>query len=295
MREYHLDELATYGHCPMKWRYRYEWRVPYFEADSHEAYSFALRKAIARYVNGVVEDGSTHRYLSSASKNVFQRYMSWYNRQNVFIGNQHGLATMQGDLALDDFYRRVLVDQKFKPIKGSDFQVHAYVDDIMVVGEFDIMLEPRWKDKSKYTIAVCHITNEKSSLNHPRFMPMRYGWTVAALRQHVDPNASIYHGTFSPWSPKGLTLNKNVFSRSQFTGTVRGLVKGIESRAAWQTPHMSRCSKCCYNLVCEAAHSRDLRVSEINEIKERMKRWPGRHASSVAARDRSDDTSKEST
>lgn len=284
MREYFLEELATYGFCPMKWRYRYEWKLPYYEADSQQAYYFSVRKGIARYVNALAT-GSSPRYAASAATNTYMQFMVQFDQEGAFTFGQATRLVTDGKMALQDFHRRVICDKHgagFAAVRGADAYAYCYVEEAKIAGHLDIVLKPPTEDKSGRTIAVCHITNEKSSMYSARFMPVQYGWTVAALRQHVDEKASIHHTTFSPWTPQEISLTKNLYSRSVFTGTVRGLLKGVEARAVWQTPDRNRCKVCCYNIVCEARHSRDLKSSEIRDVGARVKKWPSRRANALS-------------
>jgi hypothetical protein len=278
MREFELDELATYGYCPLKWRYRYEWKLTYIEADSQEAYFFSVRKALARYANGYISE--TKKHLAAGTRNTFRQFLAQFESLGVFDFGEAGQMYTDGWNAIADFHRKVS-GKGFVPAKATDIPCFTYIEDAKINGCLDIVLDPPDKYPND-VVALCHITNEKSSLYSPRFMPVKYGWSIAVLRQQLGPKTKIMHSTFSPWSPKPISLAKNSYLRTSFTGTVRGLIKGVESRAAWQIPHRDRCAKCCYNLICDPGHSRDLKPSEIKVLDERMQEWTSRRAASAA-------------
>jgi len=271
----------------MKWRYRYEYNLPYIEADSQEAYFFSVRKALARYTNAYI--GKSSKYVAHVTQNTFRQLLSRFEFRGVFDFAESARLFQEGWLAVIAFDRQVMQSQDFRPAPITDAPAHCYFEDAKINGFMDIVLDPP-RGYTNDSVAICHITNEKSSLYSPRFMPVKYGWTVAVIRQQMGPKTKIFHSTFSPWSPKAISLTKNVYSRTSFTGTVRGLIKGVESRAVWQMPHRDLCTKCCYNKICDPAHSRDLKPSEIKVLHERMEGWTSRRAASAERKPPSDPT-----
>lgn len=268
MKIFHLDELLTYAHCPMKWRYRHEWGLPYYEFEPYTATYQLVRNLACQYANLIADHARSPEL-------IIKRKARYEVQRTLYEGGfSHSTASQIYDtsiLAMKGFEHELLNRDHDWKFAYADVPAGTMINGVKIIGNFDIyaLRETR---RDTYHSLVIHISDEYSRYHRARFMPLRYAWHQAVLnRLESVKRGSVVHWVFSPWDPGPLVPEPKAFNLGELNGTVRGVTRGIKNRAVWQAPPIEECRLCCYHKICTARHTKNkISDEEKQELKERV-------------------------
>lgn len=261
----HLDELGLYGYCPLRYRYRYEWKLPYRELSPEHAYAEVLRVSISRLLLALAGRRRSVELAKASALRTFDQ--GWAAAvQGLPVGNERvtGLK-LEGHLALFDFLNRLAPDDE---IIGGAFPTSVACNvDLAVGGSLDGLIM-RGDDTSRRRLLIVHVSNEKSPLWSPRYQPLKFQWGLEVVRKQLGyEQGRVGHIIFSPWAVRPPKVRDATSERAEFIASAQALAKGIAAEVYFQTPHRERCKTCWYKGICTARHCGKVKPGEVERIK----------------------------
>ena len=265
MPAYHLDDLSLYGYCPLRYRYKQEWKLPYRELSPEHAYAEVLRVSISRLLLAMA---TGRRSVEAAKVSALRTFDQGWKRHTVGLPVEDGKVTglkLEGHLALFDFLNRLAPDDQ---VIGGSFPTSVVVGEFLAVdGDLDGLIM-RGDDTSRRRLLIVHVSNERSPLWSPRYQPLKFQWGLEVVRKQLGyEQGRVGHIIFSPWSVKPPRVRDATSERAEFRASAQALAKGIEAEVFFQTPHRERCKTCWYKGICTARHCGKVKPGEVEKMK----------------------------
>lgn len=256
-----LEDLALYGYCPLRYRYKVLWRLPYREESPEAAYASGVRSAIGRLLHGLAD-----KKAEAAKEAALRAFETSWSRACEGMGWPVEVETgfrVEGHLALYDFLRRLGDDD---PLGGGLVTDLSVAEDLVLRDTIDGLVMKG--DRSAYrTVCVVQVTDEKSPLASPRYQPLRRQWLLGAVRRQLGfRRGRVAHWVFSPFSGKPPKLYDAYEQRREFASAAKALAHGVRCGVFFQTPHRERCASCWYRRICSASHCGTVERKEIDEL-----------------------------
>lgn len=257
-----LEDLALYGYCSLRYRYKVVWGLPYQELSAEEAYAQTLRKAISRLLFSLPRRGA--EWAKTASLRVFEG--TWESIPVHWDAEKHTGLKLEGHLALYDFVSRLHSDDR---VIGGKFETEVSISSVVVRHQIDGLVMRDDSEPSR-AASIVHISREKSPLWSPRFQPLQFQWTMAVVRRQLGHDRRVVHWVFSPFSKTPPRIHEGAVERLEFRSVVESLAKGVAAQVYFQTPHSERCRTCWYQRICTAKHCGEVTNEEIEELRRKL-------------------------
>lgn len=259
-----LDDLALYGYCSLRYRYKVEWGLPYKERSPEEAYAQVFRKAVSRLLYDVPKKGVER--AKEISQRVFD--ISWEAAWPETRCGQVKASGMKldGHLALYEFMARIRSDDK---IIGGRFETELSIKDFVVRHQIDGLVMRHDKSATR-TLALIHVSREKSPLWAPKYQPMQFQWAMGTVRRQLQHVKRVTHWVFSPYTRVAPRMYDGAVERADFRAVAESLHKGVQSGVYMQTPHSERCGTCWYQRICSAQHCGTVDKGTIEQLRSKL-------------------------
>jgi hypothetical protein len=260
-----VEDLALYGYCSLRYRYKVVWKLPYREESPRAAYAEAIRRAISRLLYGLSD--TTASNAKAAALRLFNTL--WSRACKGMPWDPEILTGMriEGHLALHDMFQRIGSDDQ---VLGGSLPAEVAIGDSLVLRSTVDGMIMRSDSDAYRTLCIVHVTDEKSPLATPRYQPLKRQWTIEVVRKQLKfRDKQIAHWVFSPFTHHAPKLYDAPSQRMEFVEAARALAHGVDAKVFIQTPHRERCRSCWYRNICSARHCGTVSQREIDELAKR--------------------------
>ena len=248
----------------MRYRYKVVWGLPYKERSPEEAYTQVFRRAVSRLLYDIPRRGV--EYAKTASQRIFDGAweVAWRDAKCGYVKASN--MKLDGHLALYDFMGRIQAGDK---VIGGQFETELSVSNFVIRHQVDGLIM-RDDDEPGRTLAIVHVSREKSPLWAPRFQPLQFQWAMAMVRRQLAHIKRVNHWVFSPYTRVAPRMYDGAMERADFRAVAESLDRGIQSSVYLQTPHSERCKTCWYQRICSAQHCGTVSGETIEQLRSKL-------------------------
>lgn len=277
VKQLSLDEIKTYGYCPMQWHLRYVVKLPWFYTSPESLFSKMSRWAVRSYFLSQQTNMGARKAADSAvkvmddCKVLMERYYP-NHLATIYSLYREGLLAL---LALPHHFGRQKDTLVAAPMP-YEMSVKEGGKATVVKGWVDALFIRDDRTKLKTIIPVTVINNKDPAEHLNRWYELSYGFAQYAIRRGLGQHYSIpvRHMRYPIIAREPTVPNTSHFT-SGFKKIVIQVRNAMDSGYILPTTKSSKCSHCPYEEVCSVSliGKKDF-SDQLQSVELRSKKYP---------------------